>query len=66
MAVPFELLGIDHLVIRAADPQRLERFYVDVLGCRVEKRQDKIGLTQLRAGQALIDLLDVNGPGGTA
>lgn len=57
MPAPFSILGIDHVVLRAADPERLERFYVDVLGCPVEKRQPKIGLTQLRAGRALIDIV---------
>jgi len=57
MTAPFSILGIDHVVLRAADPAALERFYVDVLGCTVEKRQETIGLTQLRAGRALIDII---------
>jgi glyoxylase I family protein len=61
---PFRILGIDHVVIRSPDPGRLERFYVGVLGCAVEKRQEAIGLTQLRAGRSLIDLVDVAGPLG--
>jgi catechol 2,3-dioxygenase-like lactoylglutathione lyase family enzyme len=64
MVSPFTILGIDHVVIRAREPARLERFYVEVLGCGVEKRQESIGLTQLRAGRSLIDLLDVAGPLG--
>lgn len=55
------LLGIDHVVIRARDSAVMERFYVDVLGCAVERRQDAIGLVQLRAGAQLIDLVDVAG-----
>jgi glyoxylase I family protein len=55
------LLGIDHVVIRARDPVALERFYVEVLGCAVERRQDNVGLVQLRAGAQLIDLVDVTG-----
>lgn len=55
------LLGIDHVVIRARDPALMERFYVDVLGCTIERRQDDIGLVQLRAGAQLIDLVDVAG-----
>ena len=55
MAVPFSVLGIDHVVLRAADSAELERFYLDVLGLGFEKRQDK--LVQLRAGQALIDIV---------
>ena len=64
MTAPFKLMGIDHIVIRAADPAALERFYIDVLGCSLEKRQGK--LTQLRAGAALIDLVPASedGPAG--
>ena len=43
MPAPFNLIGIDHVVLRAADPGALERFYMDVLGCAFEKRQGKIG-----------------------
>ena len=55
-----EIAAIDHIVLRTRDPGRLERFYCDVLGCTVEKRQPDFGLTQLRAGNALIDLVDAN------
>lgn len=55
------LLGIDHVVLRCRDVNRMVHFYCDVLGCTVEKVQEKIGLTQLRAGRALIDLVDVDG-----
>lgn len=57
MTAPFAVVQIDHVVLRTADPARLEAFYVDVIGCPVEKRQEKIGLTQLRAGRALIDIV---------
>ena len=60
------LLGIDHVVLRVLDPAAMERFYVEVLGCAVEKRQDAIGLVQLRAGAQLIDLVDVAGRLGRA
>lgn len=55
------LLGLDHIVLRARDAERLVRFYCDVLGCTVERRQDKIGLIQLRAGSALIDIVGIDG-----
>ena len=57
MATPFSVLGIDHVVLRTAEPAKLEAFYTSVLGCPVEKRQEKIGLTQLRAGRSLIDII---------
>ncbi len=39
----------------------MERFYVDVLGLAVERRQERIGLLQLRAGAQLVDLVAVDG-----
>lgn len=39
----------------------MQSFYCDVLGCSVERRQDEIGLVQLRAGRSLIDLVTVDG-----
>jgi catechol 2,3-dioxygenase-like lactoylglutathione lyase family enzyme len=42
MAVPFTVVGIDHVVLRAADPKALERFYLDVLGQRFERREGKL------------------------
>jgi glyoxylase I family protein len=53
--------GLDHIVLRVRDPAAMERFYVEVLGLTVERRQQQIGLVQLRAGAQLIDLVDVNG-----
>src|SRR5437868_12728445 len=66
MAAPFSILGIDHVVLRAADPAALEKFYVDVLGCTVEKRQEAIKLTQLRAGRTLIDIVPAGEAGPAA
>ncbi|HEY3635092.1 MAG TPA: VOC family protein [Caldimonas sp.] len=53
--------AIDHLVLRVVDLERMLAFYRDVLGCPVERRQDEIGLVQLRAGRSLIDLVPVDG-----
>ncbi len=52
---------IDHLVLRIVDLDRMLGFYCDVLGCTVQRRQDELGLVQLRAGRSLIDLVPVNG-----
>jgi len=52
--------GLDHIVLRVRDAAAMERFYVDVLGLTVERRQERIGLTQLRAGAQLLDLLAVH------
>ena len=56
-----KLQGIDHLVLRVIDLDAMVRFYVDTLGCTIERRQDEIGLVQLRAGRSLIDLVPVSG-----
>jgi len=53
--------GIDHVVFRVVDLDRMVRFYVDVLGARFEKHQEAIGLYQLRIGDALIDLIPISG-----
>jgi catechol 2,3-dioxygenase-like lactoylglutathione lyase family enzyme len=57
---------IDHLVLRVVDLGRMERFYCEALGCSVERRQDTIGLVQLRAGRSMLDLVPVDGPLGRA
>lgn len=55
---------IDHVVFRVVDLDRVARFYTDVLGARFEKHQPDIGLYQLRIGNALVDLVPVDGPLG--
>jgi glyoxylase I family protein len=57
---------IDHIVLRVVDLPSMLRFYCDGLGCRIERRQDEIGLIQLRAGRSLIDLVPVDGALGRA
>ena len=58
--------GIDHLVLRVRDVERMRRFYCETLGCVLERTQEELGLYQLRAGAALIDLVDVAGKLGQA
>ncbi|MCK9516159.1 MAG: VOC family protein [Ottowia sp.] len=55
---PFAFAALDHVVLRVSDLPRMLAFYRDVLGCGLEKKQEAIGLWQLRAGDALIDLLE--------
>lgn len=52
---------IDHIVLRIVDEKSMLNFYCNVLGCIVERRQEEIGLIQLRAGRSLIDLVPVQG-----
>lgn len=61
---PFSIAGIDHIVLRTREPRRLVAFYRDVIGCPVEREQPEIGLTQLRAGRSLIDVLGTEPRGG--
>ena len=60
------IADIDHIVLRVTDLDAMLRFYVGVLGCTVERRQEELGLVQLRAGRSLIDLVPVDGPLGLA
>ena len=55
------ILGLDHVVIRVRNLERMIAFYRDVLSCTEERRLDTIGLVQLRAGRSLIDLVDAAG-----
>lgn len=55
---------IDHVVLRVTDLDRAIRFYCDVLGCGKERRMSDLGLVQLRAGESLINLVDVSSPLG--
>jgi glyoxylase I family protein len=56
-----QIREIDHVVLRVTDLEIMLRFYCDVLGCKVERCQEELGLTQLRAGRSLIDLVTVDG-----
>ena len=60
------IVGLDHLVLRVRDLPAMLHFYVDGLGCTLERTQDKLGLVQLRAGHSLIDLVTLDGPLGRA
>src|SRR5215469_16961215 len=61
---PFAIQGIDHIVLRVRALPRALEFYRDVLGCALEREQPELGLTQLRAGRSLIDLVTLDGPLG--
>jgi glyoxylase I family protein len=56
---------VDHLVLRVRDLERMIDFYCNVIGCAVEWRRPDLGLVHLRAGNALIDLVTVDGPTGS-
>jgi glyoxylase I family protein len=58
---PIHPLGLDHVVLRVTDQPGMERFYCDILGCHVDRRNEPLGLIQLRAGHSQIDLVDITG-----
>lgn len=60
-ARPFVVLGLDHVVFRVRDVARMRAFYIDVLGCTLEREQPEIGLVQIRAGRSLIDFVTLDG-----
>lgn len=60
----FEVLGLDHLVLRVRQPMRMLDFYGRILGCKLEREVADLGLYQLRVGNQVIDLVDIQGPLG--
>lgn len=51
------IAGIDHVVLRTTQKQKMLEFYQNVLGCSLERELPELGLIQLRAGSALIDIV---------
>ena len=65
-ASAIQVCDIDHVVLRVVSIDAMLAFYCDVLGCTVERRQEALGLVQLRAGRSLVDLVPVDGKLGRA
>jgi glyoxylase I family protein len=61
-----QIRDIDHIVLRVVNLDAMVNFYTQVLGCTPERRQDEIGLVQLRAGRSLVDLVPIDGKLGRA
>ncbi|WNO62239.1 VOC family protein [Rheinheimera sp. MMS21-TC3] len=56
-----KILGIDHVVFRTTKLEVMLHFYCQILGCTVERdKRTENGLVQLRAGSALIDIVQVD------
>jgi catechol 2,3-dioxygenase-like lactoylglutathione lyase family enzyme len=62
----FRIRDIDHVVLRVRDLEPMIAFYTRVLNCEVEWRRPDLGLVHLRAGNAMIDLVPVQGKLGLA
>ena len=55
---------IDHVVLRVRDIAVMRRFYCDVLGATHVAYRPEFGMSHLKAGNAMIDLVLVDGPLG--
>lgn len=61
MTHPISPVGFDHIVLRIVDKEKMIAFYRDVLGCPVDWDRPDLGLTHIRAGDSLIDLVTIDG-----
>ena len=66
MMPPFKPAGLDHVVLRVHDIERMLSFYEDVLGCALTKHNEPLGLYHLAAGGSMIDLVTLDGKLGRA
>lgn len=55
---------IDRVVLRVRDMAAMRRFYCDVLGAKHVADRPAFGMSHLRAGASMIDLVAVEGPLG--
>jgi catechol 2,3-dioxygenase-like lactoylglutathione lyase family enzyme len=61
---PIAVSGFDHIVLRIRDKDRMLAFYREVLGLTVDRDRPELGLTHIRAGTQMIDLVTLDGPLG--
>ena len=59
-----QIRTIDHVVLRVRDIDAMRRFYCEVLGAVHVAYRPELGMSHLRAGAAMIDLLAVDAPPG--
>lgn len=57
---------IDHLVLRVRDIEAMRRFYCDVLGATHVAYRAEYGMSHLKVGRSMIDLITVDGKLGSA
>ena len=61
MSNPITVNGFDHIVLRVRDKDAMLGFYVGVLGLSVDRDRPELGLTHVRAGLQMIDLVTLDG-----
>lgn len=64
MPHPIAVQGFDHIVLRVEDKPKMLVFYLDVLGLSIDRDRPELGLTHIRAGRQMIDLITLDGPLG--
>src|SRR5437868_3233631 len=61
MTYPIPIAGFDHIVLRVRDKPAMLSFYEGVLGLSVDRDRPELGLTHIRAGAQMIDLVTLDG-----
>jgi len=61
MTHPIAVTGYDHIVLRIRDKAAMLAFYTEVLGLSVDRDRPELGLTHVRLGAQMIDLVTVDG-----
>ena len=61
MSHPIAITGFDHIVLRVRDKAASLAFYEGVLGLAVDRDRPELGLTHIRAGGQMIDLITLDG-----
>jgi glyoxylase I family protein len=64
MANPIRVESFDHIVLGVRDKAAMLAFYTGVLGLTVDRDRPELGLTHIRTGPQMIDLVTLDGPLG--
>lgn len=58
----FTVKSIDHIVLKTNQFSKMLEFYCKILGGTVERKVESLRLTQIRMGDNLVDLVEVDNP----
>lgn len=61
MSHPIAIRGFDHIVLRVRDRSAMLDFYCRVPGLSIDRDRPDLGLTHVRAGSQMIDLVTIDG-----